>query len=121
MMDRRRFLLTSLAGVLAVPPISSAQVGARTYRLGLLTPGTCSVTSAPTTARALSAVLGEHGYVEGRNLVIAQRCAEGNLDRLAELAASVVQVRADAILALSPVAIQAAKHATTTIPIVMLL
>ena len=117
-MDRRRLLLASLGSVLVLPLDARAQVGARTYRLGILTPGVCSVTSAPSTTRAVAAVLGKDGYVEGRHLAIESRCAEGKLDRLTALAASLSRSPVDVILALSPVAVQAAKRATATIPIV---
>jgi putative ABC transport system substrate-binding protein len=61
------------------------------------------------------------GYVEGQNLTIEQRCAEGKLDRLPGLARELVQLRMDTLFAPSPVAVQAAKGATATIPVVMLL
>jgi putative ABC transport system substrate-binding protein len=59
------------------------------------------------------------GYVEGQNLVIERRFAEGNIDRLPGLARELVQLRVDVIVAVSAGAIQAAKDATTTTPIVM--
>ena len=58
------------------------------------------------------------GYVEGRNLAIIQRHADGVLDRLPELAAELVAAKVDLIIALGP-AVWAAKQATTTIPIVI--
>jgi putative ABC transport system substrate-binding protein len=118
-MDRRLFLLMALTGPLAVPLV--AETASKMYRLGILTPGRCSAASAPTAASALPAVLREQGYVEGQNLVIERRCAEGKLDRLPELARELARLHLDAIFALSPVAIEAAKRATGTIPIVMLL
>ena len=120
-MDRRHFLLTPLASAFARPLAAMAQVSPGTYRLGILTPGACATTSALSTTRAVAAFLREHGYVEGRNLAIESRCAEGKLDRLPGLAESLPRLPVDVILALSPVAVQAAKRATTTIPIVMLL
>ena len=120
-MERRLFLLTSIASALAGPLAAGAQVSPGIYRLGVLTPGACTATSAPSTMRAVAAVLREHGYVEGRNLAIEARCAEGKLDRLRGLAESLPPLPVDVILALSPVAVQAAKRATATIPIVMLL
>jgi len=119
--DRRRFLLTSVASALARSRAAMAQVTPGTYRLGILTPGACDTTSAPSTTRAVAAFLREHGYVEGRNLAIEPRCAEGKLDRLSGLAESLPRLPVDVILALSPVAVQAAKRATATIPIIMLL
>ena len=68
---------------------------------------------------ALRAGLRELGYVEGKNLVIEQRFADGNLDRLPALAAELVQLNVDLLLALEPPAVEAARKATRTIPIVM--
>lgn len=120
-MDRRHFLLSSVACAVARPLAATAQVSPRTYRLGILTPGACPTISMPNTARDVTAILGERGYVEGRNLAVEQRCAEGKLDRLPGLAESLPRLPVDVIFALSPVAVQAAKRATGTIPIVMLL
>jgi putative tryptophan/tyrosine transport system substrate-binding protein len=57
--------------------------------------------------------------VEGQNLVMEPRLAAGRLEQLPALAADLVRARVDVIVAVSPPAIQAAKEATTTIPIVM--
>ena len=67
----------------------------------------------------LSTALHELGYVEGRNLVIERRWAEGKVDRLPGLARELVQLKVDAIVAVSHAAIRSARDATTTIPIVM--
>jgi putative ABC transport system substrate-binding protein len=69
----------------------------------------------------LPPILGELGYVEGQNLVVERRFAEGKLDRLPGMARELVQLRVDTLVASSPPAIEAAKDATKTIPIVMLL
>jgi len=61
------------------------------------------------------------GYVEGQNLAIEQGFASGQLDRLPALARDLVERRVDILFALSPIAVQAAKDATKTVPIVMLL
>ena len=120
-MDRRDFLLSSVASILAGPRVATAQSGPAAHRLGILSPGACPTTSAPNTLRTVATFLGEHGYVEGRNLAIEPRCADGKLDRLPDLANSLPRLPVDVILALSPAAVQAAKRATATIPIVMLL
>jgi putative ABC transport system substrate-binding protein len=105
----------------AAPLAAEAQQAQKVYRLGILMPGVRPASSVATTATVLPKMLRELGYVEGRNLIIEQRFAEGKLERLPELARELVQLRVDALVAPSPVAIRAAKRATQTIPIVMLL
>ena len=63
--------------------------------------------------------LRELGYVEGKNIVIEWRSAEGKLDRLPALAAELVRLKVDVIVTAGPGATRAAKEATVTIPIVM--
>jgi putative ABC transport system substrate-binding protein len=62
--------------------------------------------------------MGELGYVEDRNLAIDYRFAEGRTDRLPELAAELIGLRVDVIIALGPAAVEAAKARTATVPIV---
>jgi putative tryptophan/tyrosine transport system substrate-binding protein len=118
-MDRRRFLLTSLAGAASWPFAGEAQPAGKVYRLGVLTPGVRSAT--PVMSNLLPLRLRELGYIEGQNLVIEERLAEGKLDRLPELARELTQRQVDLLVAVSPVAVRAAKDTTKTIPIVMLL
>ena len=118
-MDRRRFLLTSLAAVLATPLAGEAQQAVSPARIGFL--GTSSL-SDPRAARLVGAFrqgLRELGYGEGQNIAIEFRWAEGQYDRLPGLAADLVRLKVDVLVAGSQAAIQAAKHATETIPIVM--
>jgi ABC-type uncharacterized transport system substrate-binding protein len=121
-MDRRRFLLTSLAGAVAVPLTAGAQAqrAGRVYRLGALLPTTAITdrSSAGTVNFTLNA-LRELGYVEGQNLILEVRYAEGRLNRLPELARELVRLGVDIIVAVSDLAVEAAREATTTIPIVM--
>ena len=82
------------------------------YRIGLLN-------SAPTArVEAFRQSLRELGYVEGQNLVIESRYAEGSGERFPDLAAELVRLKVDVIVAGGP-AVRAAQHATRTIPIVM--
>ncbi len=102
--------------LLAVPLAVEAQQAGRVYRLGVLSP------TAPFSGGAAARIpteLLELGYVEGRNLVVERRHADGKLDRLPGLARELVQLRVDVIVAVATVAVRAAKDATTTNPIVM--
>jgi len=65
--------------------------------------------------------LREHRYVEGKNIVVEYRWADGNEERLRSLAAELIRLKVDLIVTSAPAATQAAKEATTTIPIVMVL
>jgi ABC-type uncharacterized transport system substrate-binding protein len=118
-MDRRRFLLTSLAGVLAAPLGAGAQPVAKNARIGFLSPTSFSDPGNPRRLGALRQGLKDLGYVEGQNIAIESRWAEGKYDRLPGLAVELVRVKVDVIVTYAPPAIQAAKQATTTIPIVM--
>jgi putative ABC transport system substrate-binding protein len=69
--------------------------------------------------QAIGDGLGEHGYVEGQNILIEWRTAEGRSDRAAALAAELVRLKVDVIVATLTPSVQAAKDATSTIPIVM--
>ena len=113
-MDRRRFLLTSLAGALAAPLAAEAQQAGAIHRIGLLGPG--GPGPGPEEFRR---GLSELGYVEGRNIRFESRWAENKIERLPELAAELVQARVDVIVAFISSAAKAAQQSTTTIPIVM--
>jgi putative tryptophan/tyrosine transport system substrate-binding protein len=116
-MDRRRFLLTSLAGALAAPLGAEAQQAGKVYRIRLL--GATSNSAHAKGVEALRAGLRDLGYVEGQNIVIEYRWAEGKYDRLPNLVAELVALKVEVIVTTggTPPAL-AAKHATTTIPIV---
>jgi len=122
MMDRRTFVLVCAVGALSAPLAAQAQQATgKVYRLGILSPGGVPDPSIPTMANVLPTALRELGYVEGRNLVVDRRFAEDRVDRLPGLARELVQLRPDAIVAVSGQAIQAARDATATIPIVMVI
>ena len=121
-MNRRTFVGALGFSVLAAPLAAEAQQAAgKVYRLGILSPGAVSDPSVPTIANLLPAVLRERGYVERRNLVVERRFADDKPDRLPRLARELVQVQPDIIVALSGQAVQAARDATTMIPIVMVI
>jgi putative ABC transport system substrate-binding protein len=113
-MDRRRFVLTSLAGALAAPLASEAQQPGKVYRIGYLS------SNPPETFRVhvFRQALRESGWVEGRNLLVDYRSADGKLDRLPSLAAELVGLNVDVIVAVPTVSALAAKRATPKIPIV---
>jgi putative ABC transport system substrate-binding protein len=116
--DRRRFLVTSLAGAFAVPRELMAQPAGKVYRIGALSPGYS--TEPPTLQREpLEQGLRDLGWIPGSNVVIEYRYAEGKLDRLQPLADELVRLKVDAIIARSDAAALAARKATTTIPIVV--
>jgi putative ABC transport system substrate-binding protein len=119
-MDRRRFLLTSLAGALAAPLAAEAQRTGNVFRIGLLGPG--SSRSDPGDERLFRVFrdrLQELGYAEGRNVIFERRWPEGRLERLPELAQDLTALRVDVVVAWSTPAVTAAKRATSRIPIVM--
>ena len=108
-----------VGALLAQPIIGGAQPAGRVYRIGYI--GN-TATNTPEDDRVWAAfvqALREGGYVEGRNLVIEQRFLEGQTQRAADLAAELVRLRVDVIVALNNAAALAAKQATATIPIVM--
>jgi putative ABC transport system substrate-binding protein len=89
----------------------------KVVRIGFL--GPTSAASNASRMEALRAGLRDLGYLEGKNLVIESRWAEGKFDRLPELAAELVRLNVDVILTAGTPGIRAAKNATTTIPVVM--
>jgi putative tryptophan/tyrosine transport system substrate-binding protein len=94
-----------------------AQQPAKIPRLGYLS--NSDPTSESTSLDATRRALRERGYIEGQNIAFAYRYAEGKVDRLPDLAAELVRSKVDIIIAINFQGIQAAKNATTTIPIVM--
>ena len=115
-MDRRAFLSTLAGGLFAAPLTAEAQPAGKIHRIGFLSP---SSSADPSILDAFREGLREFGYVEGRNIAIASRWAEGKYDRLPGLAAQLVGLKVDIIVATAVPAIRAAKEATRTIPIIM--
>jgi putative tryptophan/tyrosine transport system substrate-binding protein len=115
-MDRRRFLLTSLAGALG-PLIAEAQSAGKVWRIGYLDQG--SEANNRLYVDGLRQGLGDLGWVEGRTMIIESRFAEGKTDQLPRLAAELVRSKVDVIVTSTTPAALAAKHATTTVPIVI--
>jgi putative ABC transport system substrate-binding protein len=116
MMDRRTFVYASIAG-LATPRPVRAQQSSRTYRIGVLE--IVGETANVANLTAFRQRLRELGYVEGQNLVIDYRSADGQPERFPDLASELVRLGIDVIVTRGTPAALAAKRATGTIPIVM--
>lgn len=116
-MRRREFIL--LAGSAALCSFSAhAQQAGKAPRIGYL--GVSSASDRPRLLDAFRQRLRELGWVEGQNIVIDYRFADGNMDRLPDLAADLVRLKVDVIVSLGTQGVTAARNATKTIPIVMI-
>lgn len=116
-MSKKVIRLFLCAMLLALGLPAAAQQPKKIPRIGFLTGS-----SAPSVAARLDAFrqgLRDLGYVEGKNIVIEYRYAEGKSDRLSALAAELVRLKVDIIAKAGPVSTRSAKQATVTIPIVM--
>jgi putative ABC transport system substrate-binding protein len=116
-MKRPAVLLSIAVGLLAAPLAVEAQPPAGVHRLGFL--GSASPSGYAHLVEALRQGLRDLGYVEGKNLLIEYRWAEGNYDQLSELAAELIRLKVDLIVTHGTPGTLAAKQATTTVPIVM--
>jgi putative ABC transport system substrate-binding protein len=104
--------------LLAVAAIAAAQQPKKVPRIGYLS--TSDAATESTLLEAIRLALRDLGYVEGQNIAIEYRYAEGKRDRFPELAAELVRLKVDIIVVVGgEVPIRAAKNATKTIPIVM--
>jgi putative ABC transport system substrate-binding protein len=111
-MERRTFFGVVAGGLLAAPLAARAQQATRIYRIGFLGDVPSFLDE------AFRQGLRELGYFEGQNIVIERRSSEWKYERLPGLAADLVRLNVDVIVAASPAATKAAKQATSTIPIV---
>jgi putative ABC transport system substrate-binding protein len=112
-------MLAAVFGLaLLATPLADAQPAGKVYRVGYLSSG--SPTGDTRARDAFLEGLRELGWVEGKNIVIEQRFAEGRLDRLPDLATELVRLKVDAIAAATASPVIAARNVTPTIPIVML-
>ena len=114
-MHRRAFISTLAGGLLAAPLAAEAQQAAKVARIGYLSP---NLAADPIVQEAFGQGLRDLGYVEGRNVVIEYRDAEGKFERLPTLAAELIAPKVDVIMAVSTPAALAAKQATRVLPIV---
>ena len=115
---KRREFITLLGGtVIAWPVAVRAQQAGKIYRIGFLWDGPDVF---PDALEAFRQGLRELGYVEGRNIAIEYRWAEGKPERMRELAEELVRLKVDVIMAPSSIYTAAAKRATSTIPIIFM-
>jgi putative tryptophan/tyrosine transport system substrate-binding protein len=112
----KRFLLITVLMLFAAVPAEAQQPG-KVHRIGYLS----GRSGAGPLDEVFKTALRELGYVEGKNVTFAYRWAEEKMDRLPALAAELVQLKVDVIVTETTPAAQAAKKATTAIPIVMAL
>ena len=123
MMKRRGFLGFATGCLLAAPLLAEAQqTPGKPSRLGYLSSGLSSQFAGNTVIAQLLGHLreglGELGYVEGRNVAIEYRVAEGQVERLPEVAAELARRQVEGIVVIGPAALKAARGATSSIPIV---
>ena len=116
---RRREFIALVSSAIACPMgVRAQQQAGKVSRIGYL--GVTSPSDRPPLLDAFRQRLRELGWVEGQNIVIDYRFAEGRLDRLPDLAADMVRLKVDVIVSLGTQGVTAAKNATETIPIVMI-
>jgi putative ABC transport system substrate-binding protein len=116
-MDRRAFIAGIAGGLLAAPLAVEAQQAGKVYRIGILGQKAAD----PEEARQWQAFrlgLREHGWIEGRNILIESRWTESNLARVPELAADLVRLKVDLIVTRGSPFVEGARKATSSIPIV---
>jgi putative ABC transport system substrate-binding protein len=111
---QRRDFITLLGGAAAWPVAARAQQSGRLPTIGFMGPSTASAT--PQRAAAFVQRLREVGWIEGRNVAIEYRWAEGRNERAAEIAAEFVRLKVDIIVASATLTVVAAKQATSVIP-----
>lgn len=114
-MGRRAFIATLAGGLMAVPFALLAQPRSRVARIGFLAAGSASARVQQPFLQGMR----ELGLVEGQDFAVDWRFAEGRYERLPGLAAELVRLKVDVIVAVTTLCVEAAHRATTTTPIVM--
>jgi putative ABC transport system substrate-binding protein len=118
-MNNRRKLVIALGAGALVAPFAFAQQQGKVWRVGFLSTRRVEISDSDFAYGSFRQGMRELGYVEGKNLVIEWRSAEGKTERLPALAAELVRLNVDVIVAASTPGVAAAQKATTSIPIVM--
>src|SRR5215207_2463363 len=114
---RRREVIAGLGAAVAWPSITHAQPAGRTFHIGMVEPISVELNAA--NLAAFRRGLQDLGYVEGRNLVLEYRSADGDARRFPALIAELIGLKVDLIVTRGTPAALAAKKATSTIPVVM--
>jgi putative ABC transport system substrate-binding protein len=117
-MDRRTFIGSVAGGALAMPLGVFAQQQGRVWRIGFLSLRRVASLESDSLYGGFPRGMRELGYIEGKNLVIELRSAEGKSERLSDLAAELVRSKMDLIVPAGTQATSAAQEATAAIPIV---
>src|SRR5262249_37582427 len=117
-MRRREFITLASSAAIAWPLASRAQQVGKTYRIGFLA-NDPAIPTQPA-GQAFLDGLRESGFIEGKNVIIERRFAEGRLDRYVDLVAELVRLKVDVIVTSANEATRAAKHASNKIPVVMM-
>ena len=117
--NRRKLIIALGAGALASPLSSLAQPATKVWRVGFLSPRHLDFVDSDYIYGPFTRGMRELGYVEGKNLAIEWRSAEGNNERLPGLAAELVNLKVDVLVAGSSTGARAAQKATASIPIVI--
>ena len=113
MTDRRAFIVTLAGGLLAAPLAAEGQQAAKVAKIGYLTGSSVGPLD------AFKLVLGEHGYIEGRNIAIEIRSAEGRVEQLSTLATELAHLNVDVFLVTVNRVAVAVREVAPRIPIVM--
>jgi putative ABC transport system substrate-binding protein len=114
---RRREFIVALGGLTVWPLVSRAQQARKVYRIGILE--TIPAVHNAANLDALRKGLRKLGYVEGQNLVIEYRSAEGHAERFPDMASDLMRLKVDLIVTRGTPAVQAAKNVAGAIPVVM--
>jgi putative ABC transport system substrate-binding protein len=117
---RRREFITILGGAAVWPVGARSQGTGKVYRIGMLLPGTPAIAARNPRIQAFLQGLRELNWIDGQNVAIEWRYAEGQFQQLAPLAAELANIKVDVIVTAAAPAAKAAKEATSTIPVVIL-
>ncbi len=118
-MTRREFMALLGSAAVTWPLAVSAQQPAKVGRIGYLITSSFESPAARATLSAFQQGLREHGYVEGKDILIEYRAADGKIERFPHLAIELARLNVDLILAPNTPAARAVQQATTTIPVVV--